>query len=75
MADQEAREALDSAIASGNAIVCYAKCWPCQFGQCYDPPKPHPWWDDEDVEHCKATGRKPPEGNCACVCAGEAGQP
>jgi hypothetical protein len=41
--------ALTAAIKSGDAIVCYSKCWPCQFGQCSDGP--HTWMDDDDREH------------------------
>jgi hypothetical protein len=51
------------------AIVCYSRCWSCQFDQHYDPPKPHPWADDEDREHAAATGQPEPTGNCACTCA------
>ena len=49
--------------------VCYSRCWSCQFDQHYDPPQLHPWWDDEDVEHARATGQPEPTGNCACRCA------
>lgn len=58
------------------AIVCYSRCWDCQFDQHHNPPKPHPWADDEDREHAQATGQPAPTGNCACHCAAEqAGQP
>lgn len=50
-------------------IVCYARCWACQFDQHYAPPQPHPWADDEDREHAAATGQPEPTGNCACPCA------
>jgi len=56
------------ALRFGPAIVCYTKCWPCQFGQHFDPPEPHTWGDDEDFEHAKATGQPEP-GNCGCWCA------
>lgn len=54
-----------------NVIICYSRCWACMAGQCYDPPKAHPWWDQEDAEHAKATGQAAPEGDCACPCAKE----
>lgn len=69
----EHREALDAALASGNYMVCYTQCWACQLGEHLDPPAPHPWWDDEDVEHARATGQKLPDGNCGCYCARGAG--
>ena len=53
-------------------IICYSRCWACQFGQCFDPPQAHPWWDRDDVEHAEATGQPAPEGDCACSCAKEA---
>jgi hypothetical protein len=37
------------AIGRGDYVVCYAKCWPCQFAQHSD--EPHTWMDDEDREH------------------------
>ena len=40
-----------AAIKSGDFLACYAKCWPCQFGQCTD--EPHTWMDDEDIEATK----------------------
>ena len=45
---QVAAEILN-ALKAGEAIVCLAKCWPCQFGQHTD--SPHTWMDDEDTEH------------------------
>lgn len=62
-----------SALQRGDAIVCYAKCWPCQFGQCTD--EPHTWMDDEDREHAgipatttaaELAAQKP----CGCRCNG-----
>jgi hypothetical protein len=50
-------------------IVCYARCWACMFDQHHDPPQPHPWAGDEDIEHARATGQPEPTGNCACPCA------
>lgn len=69
----EAAEALATAVQSGAGVtVCYTRCWGCMFGQCYDPPRQHPWWDVEDVAHAKATGQPEPTGTCACQCAKEA---
>ncbi|PAX84688.1 hypothetical protein CLM85_06385 [Streptomyces albidoflavus] len=52
-----------------NVIICYATCWGCKFGNCYDPPQQHPWWDGDDVDAAEAAGDAPPEGDCACPCA------
>jgi hypothetical protein len=52
-------------------IVCYAKCDPCRFGCCYDPPLAHGWAEPEDIEQAKATGDPEPQGLCACPCAQE----
>ncbi len=43
-----------------DVIVCYAKCWPCNMGEHYDPPQAHGWADAEDIEHAANTGQKPP---------------
>ncbi|MCG6493405.1 hypothetical protein [Kitasatospora sp. A2-31] len=51
------------------AIICPTLCWPCQFGQHYTPPAPHPWADDEDRAHAAATDQPEPTGNCGCWCA------
>lgn len=62
------------ALKQGTAIVCYAKCWPCQFGQCTD--QPHTWMDDEDRQHAgvpagttaaELADLKP----CGCPCMAE----
>lgn len=50
------------------AVICYAKCYPCQFGCHFEPPEPHTWGDADDFEHAKTTGQNEP-GNCACYCA------
>lgn len=60
------------AIAAGGAVVCYAKCWECQFGDHYDPPRAHTWMDDEDAAHAGVT--LPVDPNlpgklCGCSCA------
>ncbi|MGW4075934.1 hypothetical protein ACWELB_20890 [Streptomyces asiaticus] len=59
----------DALTGTRPAIVCYATCWFCKFGQCYEPSAPHPWWDSEDVEHAEAVGQPAPAGNCTCPCA------
>lgn len=64
----EVAEAVASALTSGYAIVCWTKCWACQFDEHQDPPFPHTWGDEEDFAHAKATGQPEP-GNCACWCA------
>ncbi|MGW6703570.1 hypothetical protein ACWGDE_01570 [Streptomyces sp. NPDC054956] len=62
-------EALHTALTGGAAIICYAKCEPCQWGQHYDEPTEHRWAGPEDVEHAAATGQPVPTGSCACSCA------
>lgn len=55
-----------------NEIVCYAKCWGCQFGQHYDPPAWHGWADGEDLEHAKTMGQDVEAiklQRCGCECA------
>lgn len=46
------------------------RCWSCMLNDCYDSPRLHVWWDDEDVEHAKNTGQEPPEGWCGCAFCG-----
>lgn len=67
----EAAAEILAALKAGNAIVCYSKCWPCQFGQCSD--EPHTWMDDDDREHAgipagttaaQLAAQKP----CGCHC-------
>jgi len=63
-----------AAIRQGSAIVCYAKCWPCQFGQCTD--EPHTWMDDDDREHAgipaSATAAElATQKPCGCHCMAE----
>jgi hypothetical protein len=36
-------------------IVCYAKCWACNFGECNQCAKT--WADFEDIDYAKATGQ------------------
>lgn len=66
---EDAQNLLDALNGQLPAIVCYVTCWDCMSGNCHQPPAPHPWWDDEDVEHAKATGQPAPTGNCVCPCA------
>ncbi len=56
-------------------IVCYAKCTPCQFGEC--PGYAHTWMESEDIEHDKtvATPKSPEDWKalakanpCGCRC-------
>lgn len=55
-------------------IVCYAKCTPCQFGEC--EPGPHTWMESEDLEHEGIPAPTTPEGwtalatkrPCGCWC-------
>lgn len=56
-------------------IACYAKCTPCQFGEC--PGVPHTWMESEDIEHDnKVSMPKTPEDwkalaknhPCGCHC-------
>ena len=49
-------------------IICYATCWACKFGDCYDPPKEHSWGDVDDFEWAAAKGYPEP-GICNCPCA------
>lgn len=81
MADQpkptpEQAAEIVAALQQGNSIVCYAKCWPCQFGQHSD--EPHTWMDDDDATHAGLTMPTTPEGRatlaterpCGCRCNG-----
>lgn len=70
----EEAAAIVAALKRGDAIVCYAKCWACQFGQCTD--EPHTWMDDEDREHAgipapttsDARAALAAEKPCGCRC-------
>lgn len=68
-------EALIAALNSGTAsmIVCYTKCWACQFGDHFDEPTPHTWMDDKDAEHAGVSYPLSDEDaakhNCGCYCA------
>lgn len=68
--DDATRAEIVAAIDDGSAIVCTTKCWPCQFGSHFDPPKWHTWADEDDVDHAAATGQPDPsKGRCGCRCA------
>ena len=55
------------------AVVCYTRCWSCQFDYHQKPPKAHTWMDEEDAEHAGHPWPLPPEiaaaKPCACPCA------
>lgn len=59
------------AYVSGRyAVICYTKCWPCQFGQHHTPPQWHTWADDDDIRHAVTTCRPDPStSRCGCPCA------
>jgi hypothetical protein len=73
LTEEQAAEIV-AALTAGNAIVCYSKCWGCQFGQCTDGP--HTWMDDEDITHAGLAMPTTPEGwaalatekPCGCHC-------
>lgn len=67
---EEAAEQLAEALAGPGLIVCYTRCWACQFDEHHQPPRPHTWADADDIAHAKNTGQPTP-GNCACHCAKE----
>lgn len=48
-------------------IICPTTCWGCKFD--YHNPEPHPWWDSEDEEWARETGRPLPTGHCGCYCS------
>lgn len=49
-------------------IVCYTKCWACNFNQ--HPGGVHDWADQDDIEHAAQTGQVSPVGQvCGCYCA------
>lgn len=70
----EEAKRIAAALTTGNAIVCYTKCWPCMADSHFDPPEPHTWGDLDDFEHAKATGQPEP-GNCGCWCAKDGQEP
>lgn len=58
-------------MPSPRIIVCYTKCWACNFDQ-HDS-KWHPWADFEDVEHAANTGQPDPsDQKCGCYCCADA---
>jgi hypothetical protein len=55
-------------------IVCFARCWACNFDNHYDPREWHTWADEDDVAHAEAIGAADPrESRCSCWCADETG--
>lgn len=62
-------------MSSGH--ITFARCWSCQFGDCYDNPTPHPWMDDEDAEAAgiawPLSDEDKAKHQCACACSGQAG--
>ena len=64
------------AIAAGNAIVCYTRCWPCMtFEGCYEDTTPHTWMDKDDAEHAGLTWPLSAEDAAARPCACDCGTP
>jgi hypothetical protein len=57
---------------SDGLIVCFSKCWPCNFAEHRDPPEPHTWMDEEDAEFHGHPWPLPPEveakNQCGCWC-------
>ena len=48
-------------------IVCYTKCWSCQFGE-HDK-EWHTWADEDDIAHAANTGQPDPsDTRCGCYC-------
>jgi hypothetical protein len=37
-------------------IICFSKCWPCQFD--VHSTEPHTWMDGEDIDHAIANRHK-----------------
>ena len=53
--------------ARAQVIVCYTKCWPCQFGE--HTAEWHTRADEEDIDHAAKTGRPDPStSRCGCYC-------
>lgn len=68
--DDDERQEIIAAVASGGAIVCYSRCYPCMFESHFDPPKWHTWADADDIDNAKDTGQPDPRfSRCACHCA------
>jgi hypothetical protein len=49
------------AISGGDAVVCWTKCEPCQWGRC--PGGEHGWAGAEDLAHAQAHGQSA-DGAC-----------
>ena len=66
-----------SKLDLSQAIVCYAKCTPCQFQEC--PDEPHTWMESEDLDHENRHPSSPEEWDaltaerpCGCQPSSEA---
>jgi hypothetical protein len=58
-------------MSEGGVIICWTKCWPCNFGQ--HPGGEHTWADADDIEHAQNTGQPDPSSqSCGCWCVKEA---
>ena len=54
-----------------SVLVCYTKCWSCQFGE--HASEWHTWADGDDVAHALATGQADPSSQkCGCYCQKDA---
>jgi hypothetical protein len=52
------------------AIVCYTKCWSCQFGE--HASEWHTWADADDIQYAANTGQADPSSQrCGCYCQRE----
>jgi len=72
---QEATEKLLDALRNRpqDIVVCYSKCWSCQFGE--HTSEWHGWADEEDIAHAAETGQPDPsKQRCGCYCQREAQQ-
>lgn len=68
MAEQPAEKAQREPLG---IVVCYTKCWACQFGE-HDA-EWHTWADPDDVAHAAATGQADPSSvRCGCYCCRDA---
>jgi hypothetical protein len=62
---------------SGFGHITLARCWACQFGDCFEKPTPHTWMDPEDATAAgltwPLTAEEQANRQCSCVCSGQAG--
>lgn len=56
-------------------MIHFTRCQSCIAGGHYDERTGHPWWDDDDVSHARATGQPDPDGLCACSDCGHPPDP